>query len=224
MNRPRSQLTLAAVALLLGLLVVVQLRAQTGGSSLENLSAQELTTLVANLNTRNDQLRTEIATLEGEVTDLQSASSKGETSMGQLRTDLDRIDSWTGLAGVSGPGVRVTVNGPIPGSAVEDLINELRNGGAEAVAVGGVRVVPGIVVAGDPGSLSVENAPLDQTFEIDAIGSPEALTGSLTRAGGIVAQLQATFQDVQVTVTPLDKLQLRATDRPLVPAHGTPRI
>lgn len=224
MNRPRSQLTLALVALLLGLLVVVQLRAQTGGSSLENLSAQELTTLVANLNTRNDQLRTEIATLEGETAQLRLASSRGETSVGQLTTDLTRVRAWTGLGAVSGPGIRVTVSGPIAGSAVQDLLNELRNAGAEAIAVGDTRIVTGVVVAGDPGAVSVENTPLADPFEVDAIGSPEALTGSLTRAGGIVAQLQATFSGLQLTVTPLDRLLLAPTDRQLVPAHGTPRL
>ncbi|MGZ6269964.1 MAG: DUF881 domain-containing protein [Candidatus Limnocylindrales bacterium] len=224
MNRPRSQLTLALVALLLGLLVVVQLRAQTGGSSLENLSAQELTTLVANLNTRNDQLRTEIATLEGETAQLRLASSRGETSVGQLTTDLTRVRAWTGLGAVSGPGIRVTVSGPIAGSAVQDLLNELRNAGAEAIAVGDTRIVTGVVVGGDPGAVSVENTPLADPFEVDAIGSPEALTGSLTRAGGIVAQLQATFSGLQLTVTPLDRLLLAPTDRQLVPAHGTPRL
>ena len=44
----RSQLSLAAVAFILGLLVVVQLRTQTG-SPLEALSTQDLTTLVASL-------------------------------------------------------------------------------------------------------------------------------------------------------------------------------
>lgn len=224
MNRPRSQLTLALVALLLGLLVVVQLRAQTGGSSLANLSAQELTTLVANLNTRNDQLRTEIATLEGETAQLRLASSRGETSVGQLTTDLTRVRAWTGLGTVSGPGIRVTVSGPVAGSAVQDLLNELRNAGAEAIAVGDTRIVTGVVVAGDAGAVSVENTPLADPFEVDAIGSPEALTGSLTRAGGIVAQLQATFSGLQLTVTPLDRLLLAPTDRQLVPAHGTPRL
>jgi len=38
----RSQLTIALVAFLLGVLVVVQLRNQTGGTALQNKSAQDL--------------------------------------------------------------------------------------------------------------------------------------------------------------------------------------
>lgn len=224
MSRPRSQLTIAAVALLLGLLVVVQLRAQSAGSGLDTLSATELTTLVANLNTRNDQLRGEIATLGAEYQALQDAGARGQTSLGQLSTDLARIRTWSGLAGGTGPGIQITVQGPISGRAVEDLLNELRNVGAEAVEVGGVRVVPGSVVAGQPGYLSIENTALADPFEITAIGNSETLIGALTRAGGIIAQLSATDPQATLVVTPLDTLQVGPADRSLLPGHGTPRL
>ena len=73
MRRLSAQIALTAVAIALGLLVVLQIRSQAGASDLANRSAQDLTVLVANLNTRNDQLRTEIAALEGELGDFQSA-------------------------------------------------------------------------------------------------------------------------------------------------------
>ena len=57
MRQPRSQLAIAAVALLLGLLIVIQLRAQQAGTGLATQSSQDLTLLVANLNTRNDPPR-----------------------------------------------------------------------------------------------------------------------------------------------------------------------
>ncbi len=224
MSRPRSQLALAAVALILGLLVVVQLRAQAGGSTLANLSSQDLTTLIANLNTRNDELRSEVAKLQAEEQQLTEQAATGQTSIGQLTTDLAQTRAWAGLSAVSGPGIRITVAGALPGTAVEDVLNELRNAGAEAIAVGGVRVVPGVVVAGQPGALSLVNTPLDDPFEIDAVGSSETLTGSLTRAGGIVQQLAATFPDAQLTVTPIDQLIVPPTDRQLVPAHGSPAL
>ncbi|GIW20124.1 MAG: hypothetical protein KatS3mg065_0420 [Chloroflexota bacterium] len=224
MRSRNAQLSVTAVAFLLGLLVVVQLRSQVGLSGLEARSAQELTVLVANLTSRNDQLRREVATLEREVSDLTQAAARGESSIDRLRIDLARLRVWAGLDPVVGPGIRITVGGLLPGSAVEELINELRNAGAEAIAVGGVRIVPGSVVAGPPGAVSVENTALGDPFEIEAIGSPETLTGSLTRMGGIVAQLSARFPEATITVTPLDRLRLPATDRDLRPTHGTPTL
>jgi len=61
-------------------------------------------------------------------------------------------------------------------------------------------------------------------FEIRAVGSPQILTGTLTRTGGVIAQIGATYPDVQLTVTPVDMLTLPATERTLVPAHGNPRL
>jgi uncharacterized protein YlxW (UPF0749 family) len=224
MHRLRSQLAITAVALLLGVLVVVQLRGQQQDSSLSALSAQELTVLVANLDAHNEQLRREVAALESQLSDMTSAKARGETSIDQIRLDLARIRAWSGLDPVRGEGVLVSISGPVGGPAVEDLINELETAGAEAIAVGDVRVVPGSVVAGPPGSLSIENTSLGDPFEIRAIGSREGLTGSLTRIGGIAAQLSARYPSATVTVTPLDSVTLPASDRSLQPTYGTPRL
>lgn len=224
MHRSRSQIAISVVAFVLGFLVVAQLRATQTAPALAGVSAQNLTVLVANLNTQNDQLRTEIATLERELAELRGAQSRGDTSLGQLREDLEDVRAFAGLEPVVGPGVAVTVDGPISAQAVGELLNELRNAGAEAIAIDEVRVVPASVVAGPPGGLSVENTALDDPFEVRAIGSPETLTGSLTRIGGIVAQLAATERLATLTVTPVERISVPATERRLVPRNGQPRL
>jgi uncharacterized protein YlxW (UPF0749 family) len=107
---------------------------------------------------------------------------------------------------------------------VNDVFNELRAAGAEAIAVNGVRVVPGTVVAGAPGVLSVENEALPATVTIDAVGNPTNLTGSLVRPSGIVGRIQAAQPGVAIEVEPMDALQLPATERSLQPADGRPRV
>src|SRR6185369_2431135 len=94
---PRSQLLVASVACVLGLLVVVQIRAQAGGDRLASMSAQDLTFLVANLNTGNDDLRAEIAKLQRQLDQLELGGSRGATSVTDIRSDLDRIRAWSGL-------------------------------------------------------------------------------------------------------------------------------
>ena len=224
MHRARSQITIAAVALILGLLVVIQLRSQAESSGLAQLSSQDLTILVANLNARNDQLRREVSSLEVELATLNQNRSRGDVSIDEITADLERVRAYAGLDPVAGPGVTISIRGPIDGTGVEELVNELRNAGAEAISTGGVRVVTGVVVTGDPGQAQVDGVALGDTFELMAIGAPEKLTGSLTRSGGVIAQLAATQPDVVVTVTPVDRLELPATTHSLVPAHGRPRL
>lgn len=224
LRAPRSQALVAAVAFLLGLLVVAQIRSQAGNNTLAGLTSQDLTFLVANVSTRNDQLRSEIATLERQLATLELGGSRGASSVSEIQADLDRLRAWAGLDRIGGDGIEVTVSGRIGASAIEDLINELRNAGAEAIAVEGVRVVPGTVIGGLAGSLSVDDTALDDPFTIRAIGSPETLTGSLARAGGIMAQLAATDPDAAIDVAEADRMVLPATERSLLPNHGRPRL
>jgi uncharacterized protein YlxW (UPF0749 family) len=224
MHQRRNQLTIAVVAFILGLLVVIQLRTQASVTAFAGLSSQDLTVLVANLNDRNDQLRGEIATLERELATLTANTERGEVSVDELRVDLRRVRLYAGIDPATGPGVVVTIHGPIDGSGVDDLINELRNAGAEAMALDGVRLVPGVVTMGTPGAVTIDGETLPDPFELAAIGAPDKLTGSLTRNGGIIAQLAATRPDVLLEVTPLGRVDVPATDRVLVPSHGRPRL
>jgi uncharacterized protein YlxW (UPF0749 family) len=225
LGAPRSQALVAAVAFILGILVVVQIRSQAGNNTLAAMSSQDLTFLVANLNTRNDQLRGEIATLQSQLAALESGGSLGATSVNEIRAEIARIRAWAGLDPVGGRGIEITVSGPITASAVEDLVNELKNAGAEAIAVEDVRVVPGTVFGGGAGGggLSVDDTALGDPFTIQVIGTPDTLTGSLARAGGIIAQLAATDPDATIDVEEATEMVLPATTRNLVPSHGLPR-
>jgi uncharacterized protein YlxW (UPF0749 family) len=221
---PRSQIALAAVALLLGFLVVTQVRSQAGGTGLEDRSAQDLTLLVANVSTRNDQLRSEVADLGRQLDSIVAAQSRGDTSAGQLRADLVRIRIWSGVDAAEGQGVRVVLRGPATAKVLADLLNELRNAGAEAIAVGGVRVVPATIAGGAPGAVSVEDTLLEDPLEVVAIGNAATMTGTLTRAGGLVAQELATNAGLGIEVTSADRVLVPATVRDLAPRVAKPRL
>ena len=224
MRSPRSQIALAIVALLLGFLVITQVRSQAGGTGLEDRSAQDLTLLVANVSTRNDQLRGEVTDLGRQLDSIVAAQARGDTSAGQLRADLVRIRIWSGVDAAEGPGVRVVLRGPATATVLADLLNELRNAGAEAIAVGGVRVVPATIAGGAPGAVSVEDTLLEDPLEVVAIGNSATMTGTLTRAGGLVAQELATNPGLGIEVTPADRLLVPATARDLAPRVAKPRL
>jgi uncharacterized protein YlxW (UPF0749 family) len=212
------------VAALLGVLAIGQLNGQAGVPGLSALSATELTQLIANLTSGNDQLRDQLTQLQSQEASLTDTKQRGATTVGELSGDLDRIKAWSGATAVTGQGIVITIQGPIGGDGVQDLLNELRNAGAEAIAVDGVRVVTGIVVAGAPGELSVENHAIGDGFEIRAIGSPQILTGTLTRTGGVIAQVGTAYPDARLTVTPIDSMTLAASDRIQPPVYSKPRL
>ena len=225
MKQPRALLAVTTVAFVIGILLVMQLRAQNSAGGLEQLSAADLTVLIANLNDRNGLLRTEVAELEADLRGLEATGASGEGNLDRLRSDLSRLRLWAGLEAIEGRGIVVDVSGPITADAVNDLLDELRLAGAEAIAIEDVRVVAGTVVSGQTSDLVVDGDRLGSDFEITAIGSPPALQAILDRAGGIVSRIAVGQPDVVVEVTPsVTPLQLPATRRDLIPDGATPRI
>jgi uncharacterized protein YlxW (UPF0749 family) len=223
MRRLSGRLAVGAVMLLLGFLAVAQLRSQSAENGLSGLSTQDLTSLVANVTSRNTALRNEIATLQQQQATIAAAVQRGDTSTLQIRSDLSRVEGWSGALGITGPGVRVLVEGSLPGERIELLINELRNAGAEGISFGGIRDVPGVVVTGPAGGLSAAGFALGTPLELFAVGQPEVLSGSLTRSGGPIAQLGAEYPSVTITVTTASLITLPASIRSLDPTLGHPR-
>lgn len=225
MKRPSALVAVTLVAFLLGTLLVLQLRAQTANGGLTSLSAQDLTTLIASVNTGNDQLRTEVGDLTAQLQDLTTAAAAGRSNVGELATELQRIRLWAGIDAARGRGIVVTVGGSITADGVNDLLNELRLAGAEALAIETVRVVPGSVVGGNPGRLSIGNTALASPIHVRAIGDPANLQAILGRPGGVIGRLIAAQPDVTFDVAPSDTpFVLPGSDRSLVPADAQPHV
>lgn len=224
MRRFSGRMAVAAVMLVLGFLSVAQLRSQAADTGLSGLSTQDLTVLVASVTSRNIELRNEIVTLQAQKDAVSAALNRGDTSTLQIRTDLSRVRGWSGEVAITGPGIRVSVSGTLPGEGVAVLLNELRNAGAEGIAFGGIRAVPGIVVTGPAGGLTANGIALGSPLEILAVGQPEVLAGSLTRSGGPIAQLAGQYPSVAITVATADSVTLPASVRSLAPTLGRPRI
>ncbi len=225
MRSLRSQLTLTFVAILLGVLVVVQLRAQSAPSSLDGKSVQDLTALIAELNRGNSDLQVQIRDEENAVAELQSLKSKGESAAQNLQSSIEQLQGWAGLVPITGPGVRVLLTGELPADAIEDVINEIWSLGADGVAVAGVRVVPGVVVSGAPNNLTIAGKTVAQPVIIAAVGDPQVLTGGLKRAGGMISVVLATYPGSTANIVPIDQpFELPATDHPLTPADAQPHL
>ena len=113
MSRPSARLAVAAVCLVMGFLGVVQFRTQAVAGGLAELSAADLTTLIANLDTRNQQLASEEAGLRRRLEQLRASGGEHDRLVASIREDLSRVRRWAGLEPVRGRGVRVVVDGPV---------------------------------------------------------------------------------------------------------------
>ena len=216
-----AQISLFAVALIIGLLLVGQLRSQARPIELSNLSAQELSALIDQVSSRNTELSDGLDELNTQIRDYERASVEGQSDTVISEEALLGIDAFGGLVGVEGQGIRIMAEGSFDPIAVNDLIHELRNAGAEAIAVDDIRITAQSVAVLGTSAIEIDGVPIGPTFEITAIGSPDGLKAAIERPGGILSLYEQSI-DARFAVSQVETLELPPTGRDLVPAAARP--
>ena len=216
-----AQVSLALIALLIGITLVAQFRSQARPTALSSLPVAELSTRIQTLSEANRQLRTALAEQRDLLEEYQTAGAQGFSALDVSREEVRRIRAFGGLSAVEGQGILVRVSGSLDAIAVNDLLNELRNAGAEALSLDDVRVTASSVVVQGARTLEIDNVAIGRTFRLLAIGDADGLVAALQRPGGIVTQLEQ-FVRATITVSPSEALHLPATARDLAPRAAVP--
>jgi uncharacterized protein YlxW (UPF0749 family) len=207
MKRQASVFSLVLVYFVLGILIVMQLRSTSRAAS-SSLSTTEQAQVLSTLLDSNDGLRNEIAELETQSERLKQANL--EENSAALQAELSRMLVLTGRASVSGPGVTVDVSGQINPLDMQDLINELRNAGVEAIALDGYRIVVRSVVSREGTDLAIDGNRLVPPYRLQAIGQPDTIEKALLRRGGLVSLLEFAYPGLKITVLKAESLVLPA--------------
>src|SRR6478736_4133723 len=183
LRRGRSQLVFGALGvllcILLGLAIVTQVRQNDSGDSLETARPADLLVLLDSLQQREAALNTEVTDLQRTLAALQASGSSDQAAIENAQARLAALSILIGTVAATGPGVTVTVEDAAPGVAPEtmlDVINELRNAGAEAMEIRGgtsaVRVGVDTWAVGGPGALQIDGQTLNPPYTVVAIGDP----------------------------------------------------
>jgi len=211
-----AQLSMTGVALLIGLLLVGQLRSQARPTEISSLSAQDLSTLIETLSNRNRELRSGLSDVREQLREYQLAEPQGQSALEVSREDLRRIAAFSGQTAVIGQGLSLRVNGELDPISVNDLLNELRNAGAEAIAVDQIRITARSVCVLGAGTLEIDSTQIGRSFTIRAVGDPDGLLTALQRPGGIISQLKL-FVNATIDATPSQSVEIPATRQNLEP-------
>jgi uncharacterized protein YlxW (UPF0749 family) len=215
MRRRFAQASLFGVALLIGLLLVGQLRSQQRPVELNSLSPQELSALVQGLSQRNRELQAGLGAQREQLTAYQNAEAQGRSQLELGEEQVIQVDAFAGLGAVRGRGVVIVVDGFLDWIAVNDLVNELRNSRAEAIAIDDVRITGrSVAVPAVDGGVLVDGTPIGSTFRVRAIGDPEELYAAITGPGGIKNQLEQVAA-VTLSLQEADAIRIPATERDL---------
>lgn len=124
-----------------------------------------------------------------------SADNKDKSINDTIKKELDEVKLFYGLTPVKGPGIIVIIDDRhfSLGDNDEDLlmrithnydllsmVNELRNAGAEAIAINGERITANTAITCEGPITMINNRYVVPPFEITAIGNPDAFEYSLS--------------------------------------------
>jgi len=175
--------------------------------SILSASSTDQLAIISSLVENNARLREEMEALEKQLSEYQQAT--GRAVLGPLVEELNKVKIINGLVEVSGPGVEVSIDGPIGVLDVQDLINELRNVGVEALTINGERLtLYSVVTSTEDGAITVNATQLSRPYILQAIGQPETMETALLRRGGLIATLERNYEGLAVSVVKREKMVL----------------
>ncbi len=200
-----------------GFLVAAQLGTTRRGT--ENLAAEsesDLTRIFSSLSEEGAALRDEISQLRLELAALQSSAERDRLAGDAAQRQLTDLQILAGVVPARGPGVAVRIADPEGAFEFElllDLVQELRDAGAEAIAVNGRRVGGTTAFSVRDGAVTVDGHPVGQPYDVLAIGDPATLEVGLKIPGGAVDTLDA-LDGTKVTVERRSDVRVPALEDP----------
>jgi len=224
----RHVLAQAAVALacaLLGFLLVAQVRATENlGERLEGEREEDLAQILADLSAQTDRLQSEYTELQLTLLAFESTAENEALARRSLQRRLDELRILAGVVPAEGEGIMVTVTDPgraVTQELMVDAIQELRDAGAEALAVNDVRLVASSAFVTRNGRLVVDGQPLDPPYRIAAVGPADTMAKALEIPGGAVDSLES-VTGVSTTVEQRAQITVPARAEPVPFVFGDP--
>jgi uncharacterized protein YlxW (UPF0749 family) len=207
-----SRLWVAAVLLGLGVATIAQLRSQRNLQK-TLYSEDEQVVLLGQLVDANHRLRAEISALSTQQA-AYDVEQQG-TVLEKLVADLNQVRLLNGAAVVAGPGIELVLDGPLNALDLQDTLNELRNAGAEAIALNGVRLTASSVFdVTSSGELRLGDQKVSRPYRLQAIGDPQTIEAALLRRGGILAVLERSYPALSTQIIQRERLVLDVSRAP----------
>lgn len=224
-SRTQTKIALVVVALAVGLLVGVQASRQNGATArLAAESPEDLARILSDLNAEADQLARQVADLRLKLFRYEGTAEREDLALRDARKTLRDLQVLAGTTDVRGPGLTIEIGDPtarVTWEPVLDLVQELRDAGAEAISVSGVRVVASSWFGPAEAGVTIDGEVLVPPYEVHAIGEPADLREALAIPGGPISLIEAQ-PGVTIMVDERDRLRLPALRREITFRYARP--
>ncbi|RBP99267.1 DUF881 domain-containing protein [Bifidobacterium xylocopae] len=209
-----TSLLVAFLCALLGFGYVIQVH--NTKSSYEGLSEEELVRLLDETSTQVDKLEERKSQLGEQLRSIQSSADKQQEAARIAKQNQVSSGILSGALPAQGKGVQITIvegQDRVDAATMFTLLEELRNAGAEVIAINDTRVVTSTYLKDDNHGLVCDGRKLVSPYTIKAIGDPDALQNAVQIAGGVGSRIKVQFH-AQVTVEQSNSVRIDEIRRP----------
>ncbi len=223
MNKTTQAIILGVMCLILTIGICIQIKTvnNNGTTTSSNQKLNNLKTQVLKMKEKYEisYENLERAQQELEVTRKNVASNDEELK--SLEEKIKKYNTLLGATEVCGPGVSITVtDATVQDSLISlydpsqlivhdvdilEIVNELKNAGAEAIDVNGQRIIATTAISCDGNVIVVNGEKISSPFTIRAIGFPERMA-TLKRVNGPLDNLNRA--SIKTTFTTSDKITI----------------
>ncbi len=181
-------ITIGLVFLILTAVMFVQFKTinQTDITSLENMREDELRTEISSFKQKIEDLNKEITDTDSKIAEYQKAIDSNKEASELLSQELEQQNNILGKNDVKGNGIIVTLTDTndqkITPEDLRELLNQLKEAGAEAISINGQRIVYDSYIVDISGTfISVNGKRIVSPYEVKAIGNSTYLESGLSK-------------------------------------------
>ena len=214
MKKKQIAITLGVMCLLLTIAICVQIRTMNSASSTvsQTLADNELRDQVLRMKERYDNASNDLVNAQKELEKVRQSATQDDETAEAKEQELKENNMILGNTDVTGEGVEIVLADAVNISSslsasdqiihygdIQDVVNELRNAGAEAIEVNGQRIVNTSAITCEGNIIKINGERIGSPFTIKAIGSKDLLYGALERAGSILDWIRDAGNTATVT-------------------------
>lgn len=207
MTKKAQAIILGIVCLILTIGICVQIKTvnSNGTTTSANQELNNLKTQVLKMREKYEESYSRLERIQTELETTRSNITNNNEQLKILEEELRKYNVLLGTTEVNGPGVIITITDTDPKDPMRpindnkkalvhdidilEVVNELKNAGAEAIDVNGQRIVDTTAISCDGNVIVINGEKVSSTFVINAIGLPERLS-TLKRPGGYLEFLE----------------------------------
>lgn len=218
----RAQILAAVLCAVLGFALVVQLR-QNQEDEFAGLRQSDLVRILDDVNRRSDALAREADALRETEFELRSGSDSQRAAIELAEENVAVQGILSGRLPAEGPGLKMIISEGdkrITAARLFNVLEELRNAGAEAIEVNGIRMVTSSFFTDTDDGVIIDGIPVSAPYRWTVIGDPQTLEPAIAIPGGAMATI--TTNGGHTSIEQKDLVEVSAVREPAEPKFATP--